>query len=287
MKIIFFGTPEFAIPALKALLIDKYDIVAVVTGPDRPRGRYKKIGPSPVKILAGEKKIKVFQPKSPSKDDIFFEEFNDLKPDLCIVSAYGKIIPNKMLNIPKFGFINIHPSLLPKYRGPSPIQTAILNGDKKTGVSIMKIDEKIDHGPVLAQRAPANGTSQLEFRKLHDELAKLGAELLINTLPKYIRGEITPREQDHDNATFTKLLTREDGKIYWSDRYSKIYNQIRALNPDPGTWTQWNNKVVNIKEAELVDGKLKIKTLQMEGKKEMSLESFLNGHPDFDIYKLK
>jgi len=222
------------------------------------------------------------------KDDTIFEEFKKLNPDLCIVAAYGKIISAKYLSVPKYGFVNIHPSLLPKYRGPSPVQTAILNEDKETGVSIMVVDAEIDHGPVLASREFS--ISNFQFSN-HDELAKelfeLGAKLLIKTLPKYINGELEVRPQEHEKATFTKMFKREDGRINWSESGDKIYAQIRALNPEPGTWSIWRGNIINIKKAELDNEKIEIKTIQMEGKKEMSFEEFLRGHRDFNISQLK
>lgn len=254
-KILFFGTPDFAMPVLEALTQAGYN-------------------------------VSHFRSKS-LKDDAVFDEFKKLNPDLCVVAAYGKIIPARYLNVPRYGFINVHPSLLPKYRGPSPIQTAILNGDKETGVSIMVVDAEVDHGPILASRE----FSLLNFKfSNHNELAKelfeLGAKLLIETLPKYVSREIKPIQQNHDQATFTKMFNREDGRINWSEPSEKIYAQIKALNPEPGTWTMWNDKIINIKKAELRDEKINIQTIQMEGKKEMSFEEFLRGHRDFDISQL-
>lgn len=273
LKIVFFGTPNFAVPALKLLIEDGYKISAVFTGQ------------GPVGALAQEHKIKIFRPTSLKKDEQVFEEFKSLNPDLCIVTAYGKIIPQKFLDIPRYGFINIHPSLLPKYRGPSPIQTAILNRDTKTGVSIMMIDAEVDHGPLLGQTTH-DLQPDIYYNEAEKELAEIGAKLLLETLPKYLDGKLQPKEQDRDQATFTKMFKREDGKINWSDSGEKIYAQIRALNPEPGTWTTWKDKVVNIKKAELRDGKITIQTIQMEGKKEMLFEEFLRGHRDFDISRL-
>ena len=251
MNIVFFGTPDFAMPVLETLIKNGYNVSR-------------------------------FQSKS-LKDDQTFETFKQLNPDLCVVAAYGKILPARYLNVPKYGFVNVHPSLLPKYRGPSPIQTAILNGDEETGVTIMVVDEEMDHGPILAVREFSIFNFQFSN---HDELAKelfeLGAKLLIETLPKYLSGEIKPIEQDHGQATFTKMFKREDGRINWDSPAQKIYNQIRALNPEPGTWTTWNNKIINIKKAGFRDRQIHIQTIQMEGKKEMPFEEFLRGHPDFD-----
>ena len=253
-KIVFFGTPDFAMPVLESLTQAGYNVSR-------------------------------FQSKS-LKDDAIFDEFKKLNPDLCVIAAYGKILPSRYLDIPKYGFLNIHPSILPKYRGPSPIQTALLNGDKETGVSIMAIDEKVDHGPVLATRT-YNIPDSKSNTEISKELFELGGQLLIEILPRYINEEISPKEQKHNQATFTKMFSRDDWHINWSESTEKIYNQIRALNPEPGTWTTWRDKVVNIKKAELVAGKINIKTIQMEGKKEMPFEEFLRGHSDFEISQLK
>ena len=274
LKIVYFGTPNFAVPALKLLIEGGYNISAVFTGQ------------GPISTIAQEHKIKIFKPNSLKKDEQAFEEFKSLNPDLCIVAAYGKIIPQKFLDIPRHGFINIHPSLLPKYRGPSPIQTSILNGDKETGVSVMVIDAEVDHGPLLGQ-ITHNLQPKIYYNEAEKELAEVGAKLLLETLPKYLNSELQPKEQDHEQATFTKMFERGDGKINWSESGDKIYAQIRALNPEPGTWTVWKNKVINIKKAELDGDKIKIKTIQMEGKKEMPFEEFLRGHSDFDTSQLK
>ena len=294
LKVVFFGTSNFAVPALKLLIESGYNIPAVFTG----------LGP--VNVFAQEHGIKIFQPVSLKKEEQVYEEFKDLKPDICIIAAYGKIIPQKFLDIPRYGFLNIHPSLLPKYRGPSPIQTAILNGDPapilsadhhsekgrdwcgagtETGVTIMLVDEQVDHGPILAQKT-YNLRPDVYYKEAEMELAEIGAKLLTETIPEYISGKIKPKEQNHSQATFTKMFSRDAGRINWSESAGKIYDRIRALNPEPGTWTTWNGKIINIKKAELRDGKINIQTIQMEGKREMSFEEFLHGHPDFDISQL-
>ncbi|KKS13733.1 MAG: Methionyl-tRNA formyltransferase [Candidatus Yanofskybacteria bacterium GW2011_GWA1_41_6] len=273
LKIVFFGTPNFAVPVLRLLIESGYNISAVFAGH------------GPVSVLAQELKIKVFQPTSLKRDEQVFEEFKNLKPDICIVAAYGKILPQQYLEVPNYGFLNIHPSLLPKYRGPSPIQTSILNGDKETGVTIMVVDEEVDHGPVLAEEKYYINENK-GLIEISNELFGLGAALLVKTLPGYINGEIKPTEQNHSQATFTKMFQREGGKINWNEPAEKTYNQIRALNPEPGTWTTWKERIINIKKAEFLDGKIHIQIIQMEGGKEMSLEEFLHGHPDFDISQL-
>lgn len=318
IKIIFFGTPEFSVPAFRFLIEKKYNIIAVVTAPDKPAGRKKILTPPPVKTFAQQNNIPVFQPASLKKDAEFFQKFKELKPDLCVIVAYGKIIPKDYLDIPEYDFVNIHPSLLPKYRGPSPIQSAILNGDKKTGVTIMLADEEVDHGPTISQLKIQISKVKI-FEKISQELAELGAKLLIQTLPDYISEKIKPQPQNHEEATFTKMFSREDGKINWNQPAEKIFNRIRALNPEPGTWTIWHGKILNIHEAEILDdiitckgspckdilptGKvvsvdnriavatskcyLVIKSLQLEGGKMTDAASFLNGHPDFSESRLE
>mgnify|MGYP001576614106 CR=1 FL=1 len=293
MNVIFFGTPEFAIPILEALVKEGHDIIAVITQPDKPAGRKQKLTPPPVKLAAQKLGLKILQPASLKNNNDIPTFLRMLECDLGVVAAYGKIIPQEILYMPKHSFINIHPSLLPKYRGPSPIQTALLNGITETGVTIMLVDEQIDHGPILAQK-PYYLLPTTYYTQAEKELAEIGAKLLVETLPKYIGGEIKPKPQDHSQATFTKMFAREDGRINWSEPAEKIYNRIRALNPEPGTWTMWpaspsqggKGKIINIKRTELVDGKLKIQTIQMEGKKEMPFKEFLNGYPDFDISQL-
>lgn len=304
IKIIFFGTPEFSVPAFQFLIEQKYNIAAAVTALDKPAGRAQKLTAPPLKTTAQELGIAVFQPISLKNNQEFFKKFKELKPDLCIIAAYGKIIPKDYLDIPRYGFVNIHPSLLPKYRGPTPIQTAILNGEKETGVSIMLIDEEMDHGPIL-NSIKYKVSSIKYFEEISRHLADAGAKLLIETLPDYLADKIKPRPQNHSEATFTKLFSREDGKINWDRPAKQTLNQIRALNPEPGTWTIWRGKILNIHEAEILDssseeltaGQIKIvdnkiavatskcylviKSLQLEGGKKTDARAFLNGHPDF------
>lgn len=247
IKIVFLGTGEFGTTILQGLIENEYKPVLVYD----------------------------------------FKKIKELKPDLVIVASYGKVIPKKILEIPKHGCLNIHPSFLPKYRGPSPIQTTILNGDKKTGVTIILMDEKIDHGPILVQQEWEIPNSKITYPELSQKLAQLGIKLLIQTIPKWIRGEIKPKSQDHSKATHTKILKREDGKIDWSEPAQEIERQIRAFNPWPGTFTfiKHKNKTLRIKvlEADISkDNKLIIKKLQPEGKKAMSFEEFKRGYHDFN-----
>ncbi len=279
MKFIFFGSPEFAKIILAKLIDAGFIPAAVVCNPDRPVGRKKIVTPPPVKEVIREKglekSVQIFQPETLSS---ICSSLSSLSPDLFIVASYSKIIKKEILDIPKLGTIGVHPSLLPKYRGASPIQSAILNGEIITGVTLYMIDEKVDNGPMIAQQEFP--ISNLQFPELLEKLAKLGGSMLVETLPKFLAGEITPQEQDYDRATFTKKFTTQDGFIENSDLEKaineggniavKIFNKIRALNPEPGTWTlrQAQGKLQRMKilEAELtLENKLKLKTIQFEG----------------------
>ncbi len=298
-KIIFFGTSEFAVPALEALKNEDYEIAAVITNPDELVGRKKVLTPPPVKIAAQNLDLNILQFPSLKIENL---KLKIPDADVGVVAAYGKIIPAEIINLPRLGILNIHPSLLPKYRGPTPLQTTILNGEKETGVTIIKIDEEADHGPVVAISNKVQVTSK-KYEELQEELAKLGAELLIKILPEYLAGKIEPQPQDHSLATFTKKFTRDDAKISWDKTAEEIDRQIRALNPEPGVWTLWNSKVLKILEAEIggegrgqngqviqkenkiavgtTEGWIVLKTIQLEGKKATSAEDFVRGNKDF------
>ncbi len=212
LKIIFIGTPEFGAIVLDGLVNNGYGPILVATAPDKPVGRKAVLTPPPVKLLAEKYKIPALQPEKIENCKLKIE---NLKPDLGITAAYGKIIPKDILDIPKSGFINIHPSLLPKYRGPSPIQTAILNGDKETGVSIILMDEKMDSGPIVAMSNVKCQMSNVTHKELEKKLANLGTELLLKTIPRWLKGEIKPIPQDESKATYTKIFKKDDGKIDW------------------------------------------------------------------------
>ena len=297
LKIIFFGTPEFGAIVLEGLIKNNYKPSLVVTAPDKPAGRKQILTPPQTKISAQKYNIPVLQPKILAN---FKSEILNSKPDLIIVAAYGQIIPKEILKIPKYGCLNVHPSLLPKYRGPSPIQTAILNGDRKIGVTIILMDEKIDHGPILKSKIK-NQKSKIIYKKLEKELAKLGTELLIETIPKWINNEIEPRPQDESQATYTNIIKKEDGKIDWSKPAEKIERQIRAFYPWPGSFTFFkkNGKILRVKilEAEISkeekpkqlcvkSGKnyLVIKKLQPENKKPMTAEDFKRGYGNVILF---
>lgn len=281
LNIVFFGTSAFAVPILKSLAKAEFlKIAAVVTTPPKPAGRKREIVPSPVAVEAKALGLPILAPQK-LKDPEWLKAFGALKPDLAALASYGKILPQATLDIPKYGFINVHPSLLPKYRGASPIEGAILSGDEATGVTIMKMDAGTDHGPILAQEEVELSDSE-RASGLEEKLSRLGAELLIKTIPSYIHGEIVPEEQEHDKATFTKLISREDGRIDLKDNPAEIWRKFRAYSPWPGVWTiiRIKNQEVRIKllDIEFTDGKIRINKLQPEGKKPMSAEEFERGY---------
>ncbi|MEW6617617.1 MAG: methionyl-tRNA formyltransferase [Patescibacteria group bacterium] len=269
-KFAFFGTPRFAEIVLEELIAQGLIPSVVICNPDRPVGRKKIITPPPTKLLAQKHNIAVSQPEK-LEAETWKAEVGEI--DFTVVAAYGKIIPKEILNTPKFSTLGIHPSLLPKHRGASPIQTAILDGDEETGVSLFLVDEKVDHGKIIAEDATiilANDT----YLSLEKRLAKLGADLLITTLPEYIGGKIIPKEQDEGEATFTKKFETQNGfiasdvldaalqgeKAFW------IHKKICALNPEPGVWTIKNEKRMKLLESELRGEKLVLKKIQIEGK---------------------
>jgi len=269
----FFGTPEFAAIVLEKLITAHMPPVLVVCNPDRPVGRKHIITPPPTKLLTIKHNIPVLQPEVLSNSK--FEILNP-KPDFFIVAAYAKIIPQEILDIPRLGSIGVHPSLLPLYRGPTPIQTAIINGDEKTGVTLYLLDKDVDHGPVLATRE-LTITNDDNYDRLSRKLAELGANLLIETLPKFVNGEIKPQPQNEAQATYTKKLKTEDGFVdLEKDDPVITERKIRALNPEPGVFTLSpskgglfniaQGKRVKLLEAEIVEGKLKLKKIQIEGK---------------------
>lgn len=306
-KIVFFGTENFAAAMLAALLDNQnFEVVAAVTAPDRPVGRHQILQKSPVKILAEKYSLKIFQPESLKN----FTDFTTLDFGLNVVCDYGLIIPKEILDVPKFGSINIHPSLLPKYRGPSPIQTALINGDKKTGVTIMLMDEKMDHGPILAQKTVSVGPDDT-YPQLSQKLAKEAQILLLNTLTEWIKGQITPKPQAEAEVTFCHIFKRDDGLIDFKKTAVEIYNQFRGLTPWPGIWFNWQGKRVKLLQIKLANlkapqglprlsstgasagefvgvsgklflgcrgGSLEVLELQAEGKKAMNAKEFMNGY---------
>jgi methionyl-tRNA formyltransferase len=301
-KIIFFGTPDFAVPFLKILINGEFEPVLVVTQPDKPVGRKGQVNAPPIKQLALVNNIAIAQPKNKSE---LIQLINDNEPDLCILVAYGMIIPKDFLNKPKFGWLNVHPSLLPKYRGPSPVQTALLKGETQTGVSIIKLTNQVDAGPIVAQR-PVDINHQDNALTLSQKLAAVGADLLNRILSDYLAGTIKAAKQNEAEATDTKIIERDDGQIDWQYPVQEIIQRFSAFYPWPGIFTYLASKrlkIVNLSVLEGVfspnllpgevfwgpSGELAVKcgqgaveliTVQLEGKKELPAKEFLRGQND-------
>lgn len=299
-KIVFMGTPDFSVPVLKQLIHDGYNVVAVVTQPDRPVGRKKVLTPPPVKVEAVNQGIPVFQPEKIRQ----LEELDQilaLEPDLIVTAAFGQILPKALLDAPKYGCINVHASLLPELRGGAPIHYAIINGKEKTGITIMYMAEKLDAGDILTQAEVIIEETD-NVGTLHDKLSTVGAKLLSETVPKLLKGEITPVKQNDDEATFAWNIKREQEKIDWTKSGEAIYNHIRGMNPWPVAYSTLNKSVLKIWKAEKLevsvasdpgtilsieeDGlvvasgnhmAIKITELQPSGKKKMEAGQFLRG----------
>lgn len=253
MRIVFMGTPDFAVPCLEALIEAGYDIPMVITQPDKPVGRKKVLTAPPVKKRALEHGIEVFQPDKVKKDEAVVEKLRAAKADLFVVVAYGKILPQTILDIPRMGCMNVHASLLPKYRGSAPIQWSIVKGESETGVTTMLMDAGMDTGDELLKAAiPIEDSDDAE--SLSAKLSQLGAKLLLQTIPGYLHGTIRPHPQDHEAATVISMLSKENGEIAWSQPARAIFNQIRGFRPWPGTYTFFQNNTLKIKDARVYDG---------------------------------
>lgn len=273
MNIIFFGTPEYVIPILETLHRD-FNLIGVVTAPNAPVGRKGTLTASPVRVQSEEFRVKnVFTPTVFSESLI--HQLTELEPDLFVIAAYGKIIPQSILDIPKHGSINIHPSLLPQFRGSSPIQSTILKGIKESGITYILVDSKMDHGPILFHEE-FSFSQQDNFETLSRSMFQKAAKSIGKVVTEYINGSIKPTPQDDDQATFCKMIKKEDG-------YFSIDNppppeildkMIRAYYPWPTAWTRWEDKVVKFLPNHMI---------QLEGKKPVSLKDFLNGHPTFPL----
>ena len=301
MRIVFMGTPDFAVPALERLIAGNYEIAAVYTQPDKAAGRGRMVEEPPVKKAALPHHLTVLQPAN-FKSTETRKQLALLKPDVMVVAAFGQILPQSVLDIPAFGCLNIHPSLLPKYRGVAPVPAAILNGDEFTGVSIMLMDKGIDTGPVLTTvHVPV--LPQDTADSLMKKLANTSAQLLLDTLPGWFRKEIKPHPQNDAEASYTKMLTKEAGEIDWKLPAVQIWRQVRAYQPWPGSFTWWQGKQLKILEAEPLagegasepgtvvpvktegtafgvstgDGVLGVKKVQMAGKKAVDAAEFLRG----------
>jgi methionyl-tRNA formyltransferase len=317
LRIIFMGTAELSCASLEKLAADKnFSVLAVVTQPDKPKGRELRLTPSPVKVLAEKLNLPVLQPLK-ARDEKFIGELRELKPDLMVVVAYGQILPQSILDLPVHGCLNVHTSLLPKYRGAAPIQWAIADGEPETGVTIMQMDAGLDTGAILStRRTPILPTDDSQI--LHDRLAQLGAELLAATIPDYVAGKILPQPQPADGSTYAAKIKKEDGRIDWKRPAVQIWNRLRAFTPWPGAFTSWSSslslsgadntpkrelptQLLKIWKVEPVEaggpagnllsadksgivvgcgvGALRILELQREGGKRLSAEQFLIGHP--------
>lgn len=278
---IFFGTPSFAATILEKLIAAGFPPACVACNPDKPVGRKKVITPPPTKLVAQKYGIEVWQPE---KLDIENCKLKIGEADFAIVAAYSKIIPRNIIAIPPRGVIGVHPSLLPKHRGASPIQSALLQGDTETGVTLFLIDEKVDHGSIIAKSKIKYRISKINYPELQEKLANLGGEMLVELLPKFLSGsdEIKPQPQNEAEATYTKKFSSEDGRIELDDLQKamsgahpesakSIDRKIRALNPEPGVWTIKDGRRMKLLESDFRDNKLVLKKIQMEGKKPQGL----------------
>jgi len=236
LRIIFMGTAELSCASLESLARDsRFSVAAVVTQPDKPKGRDLKLQPSPVKMLAEKLQLPVLQPAK-ARDEKFISELRELKPDLIVVVAYGQLLPQVILDLPKFGCLNVHTSLLPKFRGAAPIQWAIATGETETGVTIMKMDAGLDTGPIVSQRRTPI-LPEDDSATLHDRLARLGAELLAQTIPDFVAGKIQPTPQSAAGVSHAPKIKKEDGRIDWNQPAGMIWNRLRAFTPWPGAFT--------------------------------------------------
>jgi methionyl-tRNA formyltransferase len=263
LKVVFAGTAAFAVPSLRALKGAGHEIQLVITPPDRPANRGMKLSASPVKVAAQELRLAVYQPQR-IRDSDAVTRLRKLKPDLLVVVAYGQIIPASVLSIPRLGAVNVHASLLPRHRGAAPVAHAILAGDSETGVTIMRMDEKLDHGPILATRATEIGAHE-DAAGLTSRLAEIGAQLLVDTLERI--NEITEVEQEHDRATTAPRLSREDGEIEWNLGASEIDRRVRALQPWPGVTLPTKKGRVKVLSGHVEGDRYVPDTVQLPGKR--------------------
>ncbi|MFZ5352632.1 MAG: methionyl-tRNA formyltransferase [Bacillota bacterium] len=301
MRIVYMGTPDFAVPCLDILIKNKYDVCAVITQPDREKGRGKKLAPPPVKVLAESCNIPVYQPVK-VKTPEFVEVLKQLAPDLIVVVAFGQILSKDILDIPAHGCINVHASLLPKYRGAAPINWSIINGEKLTGVTTMYMDVGLDTGDMILKRELEIGDNQT-FIELYEELSYLGSQLLLDTIKLIERGT-APREKQNDSeASYAPMITKQLGRIDWSKDAVSIKNLVRGTQPWPGAYTAYEGKTFKVFECEVIDntrknddfghiteagkyglviscgvGSVRIRELQFENEKRMSVEAYLRGH---------
>lgn len=304
-SVVFMGTPDFAVPALESLIkSDEYDVKLVVSQTDKPQGRHQELVAPPVKQIALQYGIEVFQPKT-LKTDEAYEKIASYKPDFIIVAAYGKILPQRVLDIPVYGCVNLHGSLLPKYRGAAPIQWSVINGEKKTGLTSMLMDAGLDTGDILLVSETEIGENETAG-ELFDRLAEMGPELLFRTLSGLADGEIAPVKQNEEEATYVSVLSKEMAAIDWNESALSIHNKIRGMSPWPVAKTSFDGKLLKVYSSLVTDRRtngipgtlsvcsgriyvacgdgmlLEITELQLEGAKRMSAADFLRGHQSAD-----
>lgn len=315
MRIVFMGTPDFSVPALKALVEAGHQVIAVVTQPDKPKGRGKEVQMTPVKIQAMEYGIPVYQPAK-VREASFVEVLKGLEADVYVVIAFGQILPKAVLELPKYGCINIHASLLPKYRGAAPIQWCVIDGERETGITTMMMDVGLDTGDML-EKAVIPIEEKETGGSLHDKLSMAGGDLILSTLKKLEEGTLVRTPQTDEGTCYAKMLTKSLGDIDWNQGAVSIERLIRGLNPWPSAYTMWNGKTIKIWAADVIAGReaeeflsesgvpaetgtapgtvvcsdkrglvvctggglLSIRELQMEGKKRMDTPAFLRGYP--------
>lgn len=299
MRIVFMGTPDLSVPALEAVFDAGHEVIAVVTQPDKPKGRGKAVLMTPVKEKAISLGIPVYQPVK-ARDEAFVQILRDLNPDVMVVIAFGQILPESILEIPAYGCINIHVSLLPKYRGASPLQWAVLDGETESGVTTMMMDAGIDTGDILEQKVIPLDPKET-YGSIYDKLSMAGGALIVSTLEKIEKGTIVRTPQKDEEATHTKKITKAMGDIDWTMEATIIERLIRGLNPWPSAYTTWNGKTIKLWDADVLEeeypgicgqivkvdknslllktgkGTLALKELQLEGKKRMDTPAFLRG----------
>ena len=300
MRILFMGTPDFSVPTLQTLIDSKHEVIGVVTQPDKPRGRGKKVTYSPIKEVAIQNNIEVYQPQK-VREEQFMDKLREMNPDLIVVIAFGQILKKDLLELPKYGCINVHASLLPKYRGAGPIQWSIINGEKETGITTMHMDVGLDTGDMILKESVIIENSDT-YGTLHDKLSLIGAKVLLDTIEQIEKG-IAPRiKQNDDESTYAPMLSKELGKIDWTKGAEEIERLIRGLNPWPSAYTSLDGKTLKIWQAKVTDTSsegtvgevvkvtkdaIVIKTgtkdlalteIQLQGKKRMATEAFLKGY---------
>ena len=309
MRIVFMGSPNYVVGVLDAILGLAHEVVGVYTQPDKLAGRGRSPVPTPVKSFALSRGLQVYQPATLRADEAQ-QELALLGPDLVVVAAYGKLLPPAVLEIPPHGCLNIHPSLLPRFRGPSPVASAILEGEEPTGATIMLLDEGMDTGPILATRELWGWTCSATAQQLTEKLFEMGADTMAEVLPRWLDGAVVPQPQDDAQATTTRKLEKADGEADWAMTARDLERRCRAFTPWPGLYTTWGGKVLKVLSAQVVEGStgtgvpdgppgtvvsvpeygigvasgegvLAISSLQLEGKRPVSAGEFLRGYPEF------